>query len=94
MSSINTYTYEDRAADTWPEENDGDEFSSPEDYCEPVKPSWKKNGKVEPYGATDDKFKKPNGQIKWKDLPKVEPQTTHAEDDLNALLQVSCRLLR
>ncbi|KAG5021262.1 hypothetical protein JHK82_017165 [Glycine max] len=88
LSSINTYTYEDRAADTWPEENDGDEFSSPEDYCEPVKPSWKKNGKVEPYGATDDKFKKPNGQIKWKDIPKVEPKTVHSDDDdLTALLQ-------
>ncbi|RDY04745.1 Kinesin-like protein KIN-13B [Mucuna pruriens] len=87
LSSVNTYAYEDRPADTWPEENDGDEFSPPEDYCEQVKPSWKKNGKIEPYGATDDKFKKPNDQIKWKDIPKVEPKTVHSDDDLNALLQ-------
>ncbi|KAG5000792.1 hypothetical protein JHK87_021864 [Glycine soja] len=87
LSSVNTYTYEDRAADAWPEENDGDEFSSPEDYCEPVKPSWKKNEKVEQYSATDEKFKKPNHQIKWKDIPKVEPKTVHSDDDLTALLQ-------
>ncbi|KAK7294197.1 hypothetical protein RJT34_17083 [Clitoria ternatea] len=87
LSSINMYSYEDRATDTWLEENDGDDFSPPEDYCEQVKPSWKKNGKTEPYGATDDKLRKPNGQIKWKDIPKVEPKTIHADDDLNALLQ-------
>ncbi|XP_020226866.1 kinesin-like protein KIN-13B [Cajanus cajan] len=87
LSSVNTYAYEDRASDTWPEENDGEEFSPSEDYCEQVKPSWKKNGKIEPYGATDDKFKKPNGQIKWKDIPKIEPKTVHSDDDLNALLQ-------
>ncbi|KAL2338081.1 hypothetical protein Fmac_012527 [Flemingia macrophylla] len=87
LSSVNTYAYEDRVSDTWPEENDGDEFSPSEDYCEQVKPSWKKNGKIEPYGATDDKFKKPSGQIKWKDIPKVEPKTVHSDDDLNALLQ-------
>ena len=65
-----------------------DEFSPPEEYYEPVKPSLKKNGKIEPYGVTDDKLKKPNGQIKWKDLPKVEPKTEHSDDDLSALLQV------
>lgn len=90
MSSVNTYAYEDRTTDTWPEEKDGDEFSPPEDYYEQVKPSWKKNGKIEPYGVTDDKFKKPpNGQIKWKDIPKVEPKTVQSDDDLNALLQVN-----
>ncbi|BAT98515.1 hypothetical protein LR48_Vigan406s016400 [Vigna angularis] len=88
LSSVNTYAYEDRTTDTWPEEKDGDEFSPPEDYYEQVKPSWKKNGKIEPYGVTDDKFKKPpNGQIKWKDIPKVEPKTVQPDDDLNALLQ-------
>ncbi|KAK7389548.1 hypothetical protein VNO78_24689 [Psophocarpus tetragonolobus] len=87
LSSVNTYAYEDRVADTWPDENDGDEFSPPEDYCEQVKPSWKKNGKTEPYGATEDKCKKPNGQIKWKDIPKFESKAVHSDDDLNALLQ-------
>jgi len=89
LSSVNTYAYEDRATDTWPEEKDGDEFSPPEDYYEQVKPSWKKNGKIELYGATDDKFKKPpNGQIKWKDIPKVESKPVQSDDGLNALLQV------
>ncbi|XP_027344851.1 kinesin-like protein KIN-13B [Abrus precatorius] len=87
LSCVNTYTYEDSAADTWPEENDGDEFSPPEDYFEQVKPSWKKNGKIESSGATDDKLKKSSVQIKWKDIPKVEPKTVHSDDDLNALLQ-------
>lgn len=94
MSSVNTYTYEDRTTDTWPEEKDGDEFSPPEDYYEQVKPSWKKNGKIEPYGVTDDRFKKPpNGQIKWKDIPKVEPKAVQSDDDLNALLQVNYTIL-
>lgn len=90
MSSVNTYAYEDRPTDTWPEEKDVDEFSPPEDYYEQAKPSWKKNGKIEPYGAADDKFKKPpNGQIKWKDIPKVESKPVQSDDDdLNALLQV------
>ncbi|KAK7349182.1 hypothetical protein VNO77_06341 [Canavalia gladiata] len=87
ISSVNMYAYEDHAADTWPDENDGDEFSPPEDYCEQMKPSWKKNGRIESYGAADDKLRKPNDQIKWKDIPKVEPKTVHSDDDLNALLQ-------
>ena len=48
-----------RAVDTWPEENERDEFSPALDYCELVKPSWKKNGKIEPYGATDDNLRNP-----------------------------------
>lgn len=88
LSSVTTYAYEDRSADSWPEENDGDEFSPPEDLYEQVKPSWKKNGKIESYGAIDDKSKIPNGQFKWKDLPKVEPKPVQPDDDLNALLKV------
>ncbi|KAF7843339.1 kinesin-like protein KIN-13B [Senna tora] len=88
LSSVTTSTFEDRTADAWPEEDDGDEFSPSEEYCEQVKPSWKKNGKMEPFGTTDNKFKKPNSQIKWKDIPKVEPKVANSDDDdLNALLQ-------
>jgi len=94
LSSIAGSAYEDRTTDGWPDENEGDDFSPPEEYYEQVKPSLKKNVKMESYATTDDKLKKPSGLMKWKDLPKVEPQTTHAEDDLNALLQVSCWLLR
>lgn len=88
LSSIATSTFEDCTADAWPEEDDGDEFSPPDEYGEQVKPSWKKNGKIESFGTTDDKLKKPNGQIKWKDLPKVEAKVAHSDSDLNALLQV------
>lgn len=94
LSSITTSTFEDITADTWPEEDDGDELSPTEEYYEQqqVKPSWKKNGKIEPYGSgtTDDKPKKPNGQtqIKWNDPPKAEPKFAHSDNDLNALLKV------
>lgn len=89
LSSVTASAYEDPTADTWQDENDGDDFSPPEDYYEQVKPSLKNNGKVEAYATTDDKLKKPSGQqIKWKDLPRVEPKTTRSEDDLNDLLQV------
>ncbi|TKY48166.1 Kinesin-13A protein [Spatholobus suberectus] len=87
LSSVTGSVYEDRMTDGWPDENEGDDFSPPEEYYEQVKPSLKKNGKMESYATIDDKLNKPSGQIKWKDLPKVERQTTHTEDDLNALLQ-------
>ncbi|XP_054779868.1 kinesin-like protein KIN-13B isoform X1 [Prosopis cineraria] len=89
LSSITASTFEDRTADTWPEEDDGDEFSPSEEYYDQVKPSWKKNGKIEPHGTTDDKLKKPNGQtqIRRNDLPKAEPKVAHSDDDLNALLK-------
>lgn len=86
--------YEDHAADAWHDENEGDDFSPSEEYYEQVKPPLKKNGKMESYTTTDDKLKKPGGQIKWKDVPKVEPKITNAEDDLTALLQVIYCLLR
>lgn len=90
LSSVTATTIEDRTSDAWPEEDDEDEFS-PEEYCEPVKSSWKKNGKIEPFGTTDDKLRKPNGQVKWKDIPKVEPRVANPDDDLNTLLQVRIR---
>ncbi|KAK7271913.1 hypothetical protein RJT34_28183 [Clitoria ternatea] len=86
LSSVAGSAYEDRTTDTWHDENE-DDFSPAEEYYEQVKPSLKKNVKMESYATTDDKLRKPSGQIKWKELPKIEPQTTHAEDDLNALLQ-------
>ncbi|XP_054785076.1 kinesin-like protein KIN-13B [Prosopis cineraria] len=86
LSAVSASTFEDRATDVWPEENEDDEFSPPEEYYEQGKPSWKKNGKIESYSTAEDKLKKPNSQIKWKDMPKVE-STTLLDDDLNALLQ-------
>lgn len=88
LSSVTASTFEDQAADTWPEENDEDEFSPSEEYYDQGNPSWKKNGKIETYGTNEEKLKKPNGQIKWKELRKVESTVAHSDDDLNALLQV------
>ncbi|XP_015938475.1 kinesin-like protein KIN-13B [Arachis duranensis] len=88
VSSFPASAYEDHVADASLEDNDVDEFSPPEEYYEEVKPSLKKYGKIEPsYGVTEDKSKKQNNQIKWKDLPNVEPKTVHSDDDLNALLK-------
>ncbi|KAL1292918.1 hypothetical protein HN51_053474 [Arachis hypogaea] len=88
VSSFPASAYEDHVVDASLEDNDVDEFSPPEEYYEEVKPSLKKYGKIEPsYGVTEDKSKKQNNQIKWKDLPNVEPKTVHSDDDLNALLK-------
>ncbi|KAF1886987.1 hypothetical protein Lal_00046225 [Lupinus albus] len=87
LSSVTASGNEDQTVDTLHDENNGDDFSPPEDYYEPVKPSWKKNVQMDPYSTTDDKLKKPSSLEKWKDLPKVEHTTAHSEDDLNALLQ-------
>ncbi|KAI4355645.1 hypothetical protein L6164_004395 [Bauhinia variegata] len=86
LSSVTASSFEDYTADSWPEENE-DEFSPSEEYYDQEKPIWKKNGKTEPYFTAENKVKKPNGQIKWKDLPKVESKVSHADEDLNSLLQ-------
>jgi kinesin family protein 2/24 len=94
LSSVTAPAYEDYTADTWRDENEGDDFSPPEEYYEQVKPPSKKNVRMESYAMTDDKLKKPSGLVKWKDLPKPEPKPTNSEDDLSALLQVICWLPR
>ncbi|CAK8535786.1 unnamed protein product [Lathyrus sativus] len=88
LSSVTAPTYEDHTADAWQDENEGDDFSPPEEYYEQVKPPLKKNVRMEPYAITDDRLKKPSGLVKWKDLPKAEPKPTNSEEDeLSALLQ-------
>lgn len=87
LSSVTASAYEDCTADAWSDENEGGDFSPSEEYYEQVKPSLKKNGKMESYATTEVKLKKPSGQIKWKDLPKAEPKAASPEDDLNDLLQ-------
>lgn len=88
LSSVTAPAYEDHTADAWHDENEGDDFSPPEEYYEQVKPSLKKNGRMDSYAMTDERLKKPSGLVKWKDLPRVEPKITNPEDDLSALLQV------
>lgn len=87
LSSVTAPVYEDHTADAWHDENEGDDFSPPEEYYEQVKPPLKKNVRMESYAMTDDKSKKPSGLVKWKDLPKAEPKPANSEDDLSALLQ-------
>lgn len=76
------------------DEQDGsDEFDALEETYEQPKPVWKKNGKLEPYSipTSEDKLRRPNGQTqtKWKEMPKAESRSSHSDDDLSALLQVT-----
>ncbi|KAF3450758.1 hypothetical protein FNV43_RR06847 [Rhamnella rubrinervis] len=82
-------TYEDGINDTWPEQVEREDFDESEESYEPAKPLWKKNGKQEPYNIpiSEEKFRRSNGQTKWKNLPKVNSRNSHSDDDLNALLQ-------
>lgn len=84
-------TYEDDITDTWPDQAEREDFDDSEESYEQAKPSWKKNGKQEPYNISisEDKFRRPNGQTKWKNLPKVVSRNSNSDDDLNALLQVN-----
>ncbi|GLT76183.1 hypothetical protein SLA2020_478580 [Shorea laevis] len=80
---------EDDITNTWPEQNERDDLEASEDSYEPEKPMWKKNGKPNPYSfsSSEDKVRKPNGQTKWKDLPKSDVKNSSSDNDLNALLQ-------
>ncbi|XP_057466217.1 kinesin-like protein KIN-13B [Actinidia eriantha] len=82
-------TFEDDIADSWPENADREEFDVSEEFQEPEKPLWKKNGKVEAYtiSSSEDKVRRSNGQTKWKDPPKFDTKISHSDDDLNALLK-------
>ncbi|XP_062089346.1 kinesin-like protein KIN-13B [Humulus lupulus] len=75
-------TFEDEQADS-------DDFDAPEETYEPPKSLWKKNGKPESYGFSnaEEKLRRPNGQPKWKEMPKVDSKSSHSDDDLNVLLQ-------
>jgi kinesin family protein 2/24 len=84
-------TFEDDANDAWPEQDERDDFdASEEDSYEQEKPIWKENGKLEPYNLSisEDKIQKPNGQTKWRDMPKSNLKNSHSDNDLNVLLQV------
>ncbi|KAL3511795.1 hypothetical protein ACH5RR_024512 [Cinchona calisaya] len=79
--------YEDDAGDSWPEQTDKDEYE--EDFYEQEKPSWKKNGKVEVsnFSSLEDKTRRTNGQMKWKETSKSDIKYSNSDDDLNALLK-------
>ncbi|KAL5538018.1 hypothetical protein UlMin_045345 [Ulmus minor] len=81
-------TYEDDRTDSWLEQ-ESEDFDALEESYEQVKPTWKKNGKLDQYNmsTSEDKLRRLNGQTKWKDAPKVEFRNSHSDEDLNALLQ-------
>ncbi|KAA3479360.1 kinesin-13A-like [Gossypium australe] len=83
-------TFEDDINDTWPDQNERDDFNAPEDSFEQEKLMWKKNGKLDQYGfstAAENKLRKPNGQTKWKEPVSSDIKHSKSDDDLNALLQ-------
>lgn len=68
----------------------GEELPFSEESYEQNKPSWKK-GKPElyPVSAWEDKTRKVNAQTKWNnDLPDINVNSLHPDDDLNSLLKV------
>ncbi|KAL7191840.1 hypothetical protein ACSBR2_023836 [Camellia fascicularis] len=87
-------TFEDDIDDSWFEQADRDEFDVSEEFQEPEKPLWKKNGKVESYGISnsEDKVRRSIGQTKWKDPPKFDTKNLHPDNDLNALLKARLSL--
>ncbi|KAJ6348181.1 hypothetical protein OIU76_004621 [Salix suchowensis] len=83
--------FEDDANDAWAEQDERGEFdASEEESFEQEKPIWE-NGKLEPcnLSISEDKIQKPNGQTKWRDMPKTNFKNSRSDDDLNALLQVN-----
>ncbi|MBA0840487.1 hypothetical protein Goarm_003068 [Gossypium armourianum] len=82
-------TFEDDINDTWPDQNERDDFNAPEDSFEQEKLMWKKNGKLDQYGfsTAENKLRKPNGQTKWKEPVRSDIKHSKSDDDLNALLQ-------
>ncbi|KAL1077122.1 hypothetical protein V6Z11_D10G075500 [Gossypium hirsutum] len=82
-------TFEDDINDTWPDQNERDDFNAPEDSFEQEKLMWKKNGKLDQYGfsTAGNKLRKPNGQTKWKEPVRSDIKHSKSDDDLNALLQ-------
>ncbi|XP_023514997.1 kinesin-like protein KIN-13B [Cucurbita pepo subsp. pepo] len=74
----------------WVGQNERDEVDVSEEIFDQRKPSWKKNGKLEPYRtsvAVENVHNKYNNQPKWKDMPKAESHNSNSDDDLNELLQ-------
>ena len=83
-------TFEEDINDTWPDQNETDDFDASEDSYEQEKLLWKKNGKPDQYSfsTSEDKLRKPNGQTRWKEPLRSDFSHSKSDDDLNALLQV------
>ncbi|XP_038899677.1 kinesin-like protein KIN-13B [Benincasa hispida] len=73
----------------WVGRNEREEVDTSEEIFEQRKPSWKKNGKLEPFrtSVAVENVHKSNNQPKWKDMPKADSHNSNSDDDLNELLQ-------
>ncbi|KAG6669346.1 kinesin-like protein KIN-13B [Carya illinoinensis] len=89
LSSVPASNFEEDAFDSSPEQTERDDFDASEEPYQVGNPFWKKNWKIESYNlsTSEDRIRKPNGQTKWKDLPKFESKNSHSDDYLSALLQ-------
>ncbi|KAK9269203.1 hypothetical protein L1049_000972 [Liquidambar formosana] len=66
------------------------DFDYTEETYERERPLWMKNTKVETYqnsALEDDKMRKPDTQMKGRDLPDLKANNSQADDDLIALLK-------
>ncbi|KAK8664254.1 hypothetical protein V6N13_084052 [Hibiscus sabdariffa] len=82
-------SFEDDINDTWPDQNERDDFDTSEDTFEQEKLMWKKNAKRDQYSfsTSESKLPKPNGQTKWKEPVRSDFKHSNSDDDLTALLQ-------
>ncbi|KGN45371.1 kinesin-like protein KIN-13B [Cucumis sativus] len=72
----------------WVGRNEREEVDASEEIFEQRKPSWKKNGKLEPFRTSVAvENVKSNNLPKWKDMPKADSHNSNSDDDLNELLQ-------
>ncbi|CAL1378059.1 unnamed protein product [Linum trigynum] len=82
---------DDDVTDAWAEQDEGDDFEDAEEY-ELEKPVRRENGKLvasyNPPPIAEDKFRKPNGQTKFSNLPKpTNIKKSESDDDLSSLLK-------
>ncbi|CAN1285882.1 Kinesin-like protein KIN-13B [Linum perenne] len=79
---------DDDVTDGWADQDEGDDFEESEDY-EQEKPVRRENGRLEAYNppVLEDRFRKPNVQTKFKELPKAIMKKSDSDDDLSSLLQ-------
>ncbi|XP_073106586.1 kinesin-like protein KIN-13B [Elaeis guineensis] len=65
-----------------------EDYDYSEEAYEQNKPSWKK-GKADAYSASplEDRVRRAASRTKWKNVPEVDANDLHSDDDLNALLK-------
>lgn len=66
-----------------------EDYDYSEEAYEQDKPSWKK-GKADAYFASplENRMRRADSRTKWKNVPEVDANDLHSDEDLNALLKV------